>query len=333
MSVTRTWTAYPSTNEPVVRLRTVHLGKSPLHLLNLPAEIRLEIYSYLLPNLPSYPTGISEPKTAHPASLRSDSKPADPSILFTCRKIYHEATPILYRDRCFHFDIAGHLLRSVTNRHNRVSTVNFRAWLGLSSHFKQHHWPRYDIRGSLDYARVEEVCVTFWPVHGCPSKLDDARQVAVDLCRELRKASALRRVCVRFRDVWPWPKGIAAAMTCRHMTEVEYLLQAFKGLRGVGRVDVELPAFRVSGSEAMVLPQSGFEVESDRRVMQGQMRCVEDIRAVMMKTSVEPLSPPIKSPRQIDAKAVTQVGGRMTSPSPQRSIRRYSFPGIGNRWE
>ncbi|KAL9007754.1 MAG: hypothetical protein Q9173_007046 [Seirophora scorigena] len=288
MSVTSTWTAYPSTEDAIVRLRPVHLGKGPLHLLNLPTEIRLEIYSYLLPNIPSYPTGISEPHTAHPASLRSDSDPAQPAILFTCRKIYHEAIRLLYRNRRFDFDIAGHLLRSVANRQNRISAVNFRAWLGLSSHFKQHHWPTHDIRSSLDYARVEEVRVTFWPVHGCPSKLDDARQVAADLCRELRKASGgMKKVCVRFRDVWPSPQATAATITCRHMTEVEYLLQPFKGLRGVERVEIEMPAFRMSGNEAALLPQSGFEVEVDERTMQGQRRCVEDIRAVMMTPLVE----------------------------------------------
>ncbi len=279
MSITSTWTAYPSTEDTRIRLRPIHLGKEPLHILSLPTEIRLEIYSYLLPNVSAYPTGISEPQTAHQVSLRQDSKPASAAILFTCKKIYHEALPFLYHNRCFNFDVAGHLLRSVANRHHRISTVNFRAWLGLSAHFKQH-WPTYDNR-SIDYTRLEEICVTFWPVHGCLLKLDNAQQVTADLCRQLRKANKLRKVAIKFRDVWPAPQMTATTMNCRQMTEVECLLQPFKALRSIEQVVIDVPAYRISGSETEIpTPRPIVEFQNDRTI-QRQMQCVRAIKDLM----------------------------------------------------
>ncbi|KAI4132809.1 MAG: hypothetical protein LQ338_000513 [Usnochroma carphineum] len=282
MSATSTLTVRPSGEDARVRLRPVHLGKEPSQLLNLPPEIRLEIYSYLLPDISSYPTGISEPQTAHQVSLRQDSKPACPATLFTCKKIYHEAIPFLYHNRCFNFDIAGHLLQSVANRYKRITTVNFRAWLGLSSYFKQH-WPTYDM-DNLDYTRLEEICVTFWPVHGCVTKLDEARRVTADLCGQLKKASRLRRVSIRFRDVWPAPQVTAATLTCRHMTEVEYLLQPFKTLKGIEQVDIEMPAYRMTGSESeLPIARPILRIDPSDRIMQQQLQVVEEIRALMME--------------------------------------------------
>lgn len=284
MSITSTWTAYPSTEDSRIRLRPIYLGKEPLHLLNLPTEIRLEIYSYLLPNISEYPTGISETQTAHQVSLRQDLKPACSAILLTCKRIYHEAVPFLYHNRCFIFDIAGHLLRSVANRHSRISTVNFRTWLGLSSHFKQH-WPTYDI-DRVDYTRLEEVCVTFWPVHGCLLKLDDARQVTADLCRQLRKANRLRKVAIKFRDMWSAPQATAATTTYRQMTEVEYLLQPFRALRNMEQVVIEMPAYRASGGQTeLPLPRPTIECQDDRTT-QGQLQCVKTVKDWMTEGSV-----------------------------------------------
>ncbi|KAI4205503.1 MAG: hypothetical protein LQ350_000282 [Teloschistes chrysophthalmus] len=213
--------------------------------LNLPLEIRLEIYSYLLPEIDCYSSGISAPHEDYQTSLRKDLKPAHPAILRTCKQIYHETIPFLYHNRCFNFDIAGHLLRSVANRHNPITGTHFRAWLGLSSYFKQG-WP-IDHVDNLDWTRLEDICVTFWPVHGCPIKLRDAQLVAADLCNNLQRASPLRKVTVVFRDTWPSPQITAANLTCRRLTDVEYLLQPFKTLRGVQEVRVAMPAYSLFG--------------------------------------------------------------------------------------
>ena len=225
----------------------VCLNKELPPFLNLPVEIRLEIYSYLLPNTHSYTNGICDPTAVSQASLRTDSAPCRPAIVFTCKKIYHEAIALLYHKRCFNFDIAGHLLRSVTNRFPYITPVNFGAWLGMSVYFKQH-WPMYDI-DNLDYTRLEEVCITFWPVHGNRADLDDARSVAVDLCKRFRKASNLRKVSVKFRDGWPTPRKTVGTLDCETGTEVEYLLEPFDILTGIERVEIVPPASCRTGSK------------------------------------------------------------------------------------
>ncbi|KAL8945929.1 MAG: hypothetical protein Q9222_007605 [Ikaeria aurantiellina] len=284
MSLSETATIRSPLNIPPLRLKPTDCEKQPLSLLDLPTELRLEIYSYLLPNIQSYSTGVSEPPAVSQTCLRKHSESADPSIIFTCKQIYREAVPYLYRDHCFNFDIAGHLLRSVANRHNRITTVNFRAWLGLSSFFKQH-WPVYDV-DNLDFTKLEEICVTFWPVHGCPTRLDDARRVTVAFCKKLQQASRLRKVSIVFRDLWPAPQLVASAMTCRHMTEVEYLLQPFKVLRGVDQVKIDMPVYRTS-CDGFDLPfqQPNWGIVSDRTV-ESQLQCVEEAKAMMVQSAI-----------------------------------------------
>ncbi|KAL8767067.1 MAG: hypothetical protein Q9194_006092 [Teloschistes cf. exilis] len=245
--------------------------------LNLPLELRLEIYSYLLPEIDCYSSGISAPNETLQKSLRKDSEPAQPAIIRTCKQIYHETIPFLYHNRCFNFDIAGHLLRSVTNRHNEITSTHFRAWLGLSSYFKQG-WS-IDRADNLDWTRLEDICVTFWPVHGCPIKLRDAQLVAADLCKKLQRAFQLRNVTIVFRDTWPSPQITAVNVTCRRLTDVEYLLQTFKTLRGVQEVRVEMPAYRLIG----VPCEQPVVCLLDDRTMETQFRIVESTKALMTK--------------------------------------------------
>ncbi|KAL8661424.1 MAG: hypothetical protein Q9202_005606 [Teloschistes flavicans] len=245
--------------------------------LDLPVELRLEIYSYLVPEIDSYSTGISEPQEIPQISLRKDFKPAHPAILRICKQIYHETISFFYRNRCFNFDIAGHLLRSVANRHNRITSTHFRAWLGLSSYFKQG-WP-IDHADNLDWTRLQDICVTFWPVHGCPIKLRDAQLVTAALCKKLQRASRLKKVAVVFRDAWPSPQVTAANVTCRQMTDVEYLLQPFKVLRGVQEVRVEMPAYRLFG---VPCDQPVVFLKGDR-TLESQTSFVEETKALMTK--------------------------------------------------
>lgn len=207
--------------------KAAHQKQKPSRFLTLPPEIRLQIYTYLLPNVPSYTNGISDPVAVLRPCLRLDSTPSYPEILFTCRQIYHEAVPLLYHSHRFNFDIAGHLLRSVANRRNRITAHNLAMWLGLSSYFKER-WPAYEI-DNLDYTRMEEVCVTFWPVHGDMKRLQESRNVLVDLLGRLRKAEKLRKVIVIFRDGW------------KKMVEVGFLLDLFGVLKGVEDIEVLIP--------------------------------------------------------------------------------------------
>ncbi|KAL9024084.1 MAG: hypothetical protein Q9196_006775, partial [Gyalolechia fulgens] len=239
----------PFTRSIPLGMKSAHPDQKPSRLLNLPPEIRLQIYSYLLPNVHSYTNGISDPVAVLRPSLRSNSEPSYPEILFTCRQIYHEALSILYHGRCFNFDIAGHVLRSVVNRRNRITALDFATWLGLSSYFKQH-WPAYEIE-QLDYTSMEEVCITFWPVNGDAVKLEDARLVATDLCRQLRKAERLKKVSINFLDAW---QAEAVSMSCGDVNEKEYLLQPLKTLRGVEEVEIQMPAYCMVGRESV---QSG----------------------------------------------------------------------------
>ncbi|KAI4174602.1 MAG: hypothetical protein LQ343_002175 [Gyalolechia ehrenbergii] len=267
-SVTSSLTIQPPARDILLGMKRAHPDKEPSRLLNLPPEIRLQIYSYLLPNVHSYTNGISDPIAVLQPSLRSDSKPSYPGILLTCRQIYHEALSLLYHNHCFNFDIAGHLLRSVANRRNRITALNFATWLGLSSYFKQH-WPAYEI-DNLNYMRMEEVCVTFWLVSGDAMKLEDARLVATDLCRQLRKAERLRKVTIKFRDTWE--------VDATRMNEMEYLLQPFKILRGVKEVEIQMPAYCMVESESGQLERMPLVDEVGTGYLtSGHLRCIEEI--------------------------------------------------------
>ncbi|KAI0196557.1 hypothetical protein EV127DRAFT_416891 [Xylaria flabelliformis] len=87
----------------------------PLTLLNLPFEIRLEIYAYLL-TTPSYsprsPPKSTSNTTTTPSSSSSPSSapfffqqnplyPLHPNILRTCRQLHAECVPILYTSNVF----------------------------------------------------------------------------------------------------------------------------------------------------------------------------------------------------------------------------------------
>ncbi|KAI1423031.1 hypothetical protein F5Y12DRAFT_759848 [Xylaria sp. FL1777] len=84
--------------------------------LNLPLEIRLEIYSHLLTAPPSPPHPPLIPPSPSPSSSSSPSSspspapffaqqtapsPLHPSILRTCRQLHAEGTPVLYRSNTF----------------------------------------------------------------------------------------------------------------------------------------------------------------------------------------------------------------------------------------
>lgn len=61
-------------------------------LLGLPTEIRQQIYNFLIPvsRLVPFPLGDSE------WSMKTDEARGVPSVIFACRKIYEEATPLFY---------------------------------------------------------------------------------------------------------------------------------------------------------------------------------------------------------------------------------------------
>ncbi|KAL8731565.1 MAG: hypothetical protein Q9181_004251 [Wetmoreana brouardii] len=264
MSLSGTLTFQASSHAGLMQLSPIAQKNEPVNILDLPVELRLEIYSYLFPDVDVYTTGISEPGVTLKTCLRKDKEPADPGILSCCRKIYQEAVPLLYHKRCFNFDIAGHLLRSVANHRSCITSLNFRSWLGLSSYFKQP-WPAYDV-DNLDWTRLEEIRVTFWPVNGCPLKLEDARVVTTALCRELQQARGLKKVSIMFRDESPEPRVTTVGIACRKLTEMEYLLQPFQVLRVVEQVRIEMPATFGMGDDG---------------TMQVWLRCMAQVEALM----------------------------------------------------
>ncbi|KAL8725495.1 MAG: hypothetical protein Q9166_007315 [cf. Caloplaca sp. 2 TL-2023] len=83
--------------------------------LNLPAEVRLEIYSNLLHGCTNAPCGCPQQHQHSPPTLHilngaeSESihchkkQPLYPQILRTCRKVWNEATPLLYQENAFVF--------------------------------------------------------------------------------------------------------------------------------------------------------------------------------------------------------------------------------------
>ncbi|KAL8706095.1 MAG: hypothetical protein Q9201_000797 [Fulgogasparrea decipioides] len=268
-----------------MRLRPTARKDEPVNLLDLPIELRLEVYSYPFPNVDVYTTGIAEPGVILKTCLRKDTEPADPAILYCCQKIYQEAAPLLYHKRCFNFDIAGHLLRSVTNRRSCITSLQFRSWLGLSLYFKQH-WPAYDV-DNLDWTRLEEIRVTFWPVNGCPLRLEDARDVTIALCRELQRAAGLKKVSIMFRDEWPVRHTTTAAMACRKLTEIEYLLQPFTILRGVEQVRIEIWAYRMVGNQSRLVWQHPIFGIGDDGTMEVWLRCMAQVETLIREFSRE----------------------------------------------
>ena len=273
-------TISPATECATLTLKAIAHHHQPLSLLDMPAEIRLEIYSHLLPDKRIFPTGITETRTNPSLSLREDCQSSPPAILLTCKKIYDEAAPFFYHDRCFSFEIAGHLLRSVVDRHKPITSVRFRAWLELSSYFNAD-WRTCDF-GGLDYTRLEAANIVFWPMHGCTRKLVDARNVATELVSKLQQAQRLTRISISFRDEWTIPLDTAAGITCRQLTEVESLLEPFRALKGLKNVEIKMPVFRAF-EEHRDFPCRPLlsESEDSERVMEGQMQYLEETRDLM----------------------------------------------------
>ena len=79
-------------------IRTNH--KMPTGFLNLPAELRLEIYKYLLVSTSEDPIDIFEWSWGDNKELKNAVK-LSPNILCTNSKILREASPILYGNNCF----------------------------------------------------------------------------------------------------------------------------------------------------------------------------------------------------------------------------------------
>ncbi|KAL8786408.1 MAG: hypothetical protein Q9213_002824 [Squamulea squamosa] len=228
-------------------------------LLNLPVEIRLQIYSYLLPEASDY--SISPSDTVG-SSLRKESTPACPAILLTCRKVYLEAVPILYHKRCFEFTISGQLLRLEENHQSHKRNVINPDWWPGRRAFLKPQWHHYSVdRWDLDYTRVEEICLNFWLMHGCPIKLNEGRKVTIRLCRNLRKASRLRAISIIFFDNGERRPTTGATSASPHTADVEILLQPFKVLRRIQEVHIEMPSGRASDSD---------------------LRCGEEVKSVMV---------------------------------------------------
>ncbi|KAL8663355.1 MAG: hypothetical protein Q9168_008112 [Polycauliona sp. 1 TL-2023] len=215
---------------------------------NLPAEIRMQVYSCLFIDV-----------------CRSKvHRPACPGILLTCRVIYLEAVSILYRKRCFAFDIAGGLLGAVVH-HSDQAIRRCRPSPVLG----------YFNTDNIDYTRVEAVRVNFWHVDRRPSKANDARHATIWLCRQFQR-NGLRTVSVVFHGLWLTPYTMAAST---QWTDAEHLLQPFKMLRGIEEVHIEMPIYRVSKSESA---SSMLGPDSDKRPIQSQVRCMEEVKFMMM---------------------------------------------------
>lgn len=118
--------------------------------------------------------------------------------------------------------------------------------------------------------------MTFWPVHGDMTKLDESRTVLVDLLGRLSKAEKLRKVIVIFRDEWRKDdEGV-------RMVEVEWLLQLFGVLRGVGEFEVLMPGSRrgLGGGAEGVL---GDDEVGDGGMSDRQRRFIEEIKLSAMQ--------------------------------------------------
>ncbi|KAI0490926.1 hypothetical protein F4859DRAFT_28402 [Xylaria cf. heliscus] len=74
--------------------------RQPPTFLNLPLEIRLEIYAHLL-TTPSYSPRSSTPSPAPFFTPQTPPSPLHPNILRTCRQLHAECIPILYSSNTF----------------------------------------------------------------------------------------------------------------------------------------------------------------------------------------------------------------------------------------
>ena len=95
------------------------------------------------------------------------------------------------------------------------------------------------IEGSnLDCSRIEDICINFWPLYGCPVMIDEA-QWAMNALQKFAD-----NVPIVFQDDLPAPKMMAANMTCWQMTDVQCLLQPFKILGRLKEVRIEIPIIK-----------------------------------------------------------------------------------------
>jgi hypothetical protein len=81
------------------RLCPIHLSQAPSPFLNLPAEIRVQIYGYLLPNK-TVPAACN-PWERNLFKLRHHNESVAIQLLLVSKKIYHEVAPQLYHQATF----------------------------------------------------------------------------------------------------------------------------------------------------------------------------------------------------------------------------------------
>ncbi|KAM7215840.1 hypothetical protein V8F06_008781 [Rhypophila decipiens] len=139
------------------------------HLLNaIPVEIRLEIYNYLLvlhlqpPQTPSLITTTS-PNTPIHSFIDPTSPHLHPSILSTCRQIYHEALPTLYAQNIFlahesNLTISPHLFLPLPPTRPNPNIRLIRRWrirVRLDCGFPP--WPSDDVRRA--FSGAEELTI------------------------------------------------------------------------------------------------------------------------------------------------------------------------------
>src|ERR1700748_601884 len=78
-----------------------------LSFLDLPVELRLMVYKYLIPNTIVIPMRGLPRENYPPETLRTDGQLCYPAILRTNRRIYEEAIDMWYGTATFHMDIHG----------------------------------------------------------------------------------------------------------------------------------------------------------------------------------------------------------------------------------
>ncbi|KAL9634747.1 MAG: hypothetical protein Q9204_002868 [Flavoplaca sp. TL-2023a] len=76
----------------------------------------------------------------------------------------------------------------VANQRKHITMINFRD-VGRPMHgCEVVHG--YIESSNLDYSRIEDICINFWPVYGCPVMLDEAQWAMDALCKICEKRLA-----------------------------------------------------------------------------------------------------------------------------------------------
>ncbi|KAF2207107.1 hypothetical protein CERZMDRAFT_88692 [Cercospora zeae-maydis SCOH1-5] len=78
---------------------------SPVHLLSLPAEIRLIIYSFVFTDEWTYFNSCNP--TSEPSQIQDSSDRLSPPLLRTCQRLRNEAAAVYYSNLQVHFDITN----------------------------------------------------------------------------------------------------------------------------------------------------------------------------------------------------------------------------------